>query len=281
MVNDDFEEYLRSNLPKARSFHPHYEQALGEMLLAGGKRFRPALTLSVASGIDPQARKRAFPVALAIETMHTYSLIHDDLPAMDNADFRRSHPTLHKTYDEATAILVADALNTHAFLILSQAEQIDAPIKVKLIETLAKSAGADGMALGQALDCYFEGVRLSADKLEFIHLRKTAMLIAASLEMGALVAGANDDLLKALHAIGLDLGVFFQIRDDIIDATQDSNSAGKPTHSDGLKNSYVNLLGLEESRARQESFAGRIKAAIAALDLPLQTSLNEALKAYL
>ena len=275
-----FEIYLKANLPKAPSFHPYYEKALGEMLLAGGKRFRAALVLSAATGLDETSASKAMSVALAVETFHTYSLIHDDLPAMDNADFRRSVPTLHKTYDEVTAILVGDALNTHSFLYLANAP-LSSDIKAKLVAILAENGGANGMVLGQDLDCSFENKKLNMRETEFIHRAKTGRLIAASLQMGAYVGGANDALAKKLYDFGMDLGLYFQIRDDIIDATQAPAEAGKPTGSDERKNGYVTLLGIDEAQRRAKEEAQKLREAIAAMSpAPLSVALDETLKNY-
>lgn len=275
-----FETYLLNNLPKASSFHPHYEAALAQMLQAGGKRFRPALVLAVAQGLNPLCVPGAYAPALAIELLHTYSLIHDDLPAMDNAPLRRGHPTLHVTYDEVTAILAGDALNTHAFLVLAQAP-LDAAVRIKLVETLAYDGGVSGMVLGQAIDCHYEGQRLELEKLEFIHRHKTGRLIAAALKMGALSAGAEDALCERLYDLGMELGLYFQIRDDIIDATEDEATAGKTTGNDGEKNSYVTLLGLAEAKKRAADAAQNIRAQLANLPANLPATLGDVLKGYL
>ncbi|MDR1911571.1 MAG: polyprenyl synthetase family protein [Helicobacteraceae bacterium] len=275
-----FEIYLKENLPKAPSFHPYYEKALGEMALAGGKRFRAALVLAAATGLDATSAQKAMSAALAIELFHTYSLIHDDLPAMDNADFRRSVPTLHKSYDEVTAILAGDALNTHSFLCLANAP-LPSETKVKLVAILAENGGAAGMVLGQALDCRFEGQTLDLSRVEFIHRCKTGKLIAASLQMGAYVGGANDEFAKRLYDFGMDLGLYFQIRDDIIDATQESAAAGKPTHNDDNKNSFVTLLGLDEAQKRAHKEAQKLREAIGSLPSALCAALNDALRGYL
>ncbi|MDR2151395.1 MAG: polyprenyl synthetase family protein [Helicobacteraceae bacterium] len=276
-----FETYLKANLPKAPSFHPHYEKALGEMLLAGGKRFRAALVLAAATGFDENGASKAMSVALAVETFHTYSLIHDDLPAMDDADFRRSAPTLHKSYDEVTAILVGDALNTHSFSLLANAP-LSSEIKIKLVAILAENGGARGMVLGQALDCHFENKKLNTQEVEFIHRAKTGRLIAASLQMGAYAGGANDAQARDLYDFGMDLGLYFQIRDDIIDATQESAAAGKPTRSDAHKNSFVTLLGIDEAQNRAKAEAKKLREAIAATQpTSLSIALDKALGGYL
>ncbi len=168
---NQFEEYLLNNLPSSNTFHPIFEKALQDMLTAGGKRFRPMLILSIVDAIEPLLTKNALPVALGVEYLHTYSLIHDDLPSMDNADLRRGHPTLHKTYDEVTAILVGDALNTHSFNLLANAP-LSNDVKIELIKTLSSDGGIDGMIIGQAIDCYFENQKISLDKLEFLHIQK-------------------------------------------------------------------------------------------------------------
>lgn len=276
----EFESFLEANLPKAKSFHPHYEKALAQMLLAGGKRFRPALLLAVVEGTNPLLKKSAMRAALAIEMLHTYSLIHDDLPAMDNADLRRSTQTLHKTYDETTAILVGDALNTHAFYLLSTCA-FSSDVRVNLIKTLAEDGGVDGMVLGQAIDCHFEKTPLDLEKLEFIHTHKTAKLIAASLKMGAIITGQSEQLINKLYNFGLSLGLYFQIRDDIIDATEDEATAGKTTQNDGDKNSFVTILGLDEAKKRASDLASKLRNNIDNFPSDLAISLKKVVEAYL
>ncbi|EFS9251976.1 polyprenyl synthetase family protein [Campylobacter upsaliensis] len=235
------------NLPQIASFHPFFNEALAVMLKAGGKYFRAQLLLNVVYFYKKERFKEALDAALALEFIHTYSLIHDDLPAMDNADFRRSTPTLHKSYDETTAILVGDALNTEAFLLLSRLN-LSATISLKLVETLAFNAGLNGMIIGQAIDCYFEDQKLNLKELEFLHTHKTAKLIAASLKMGCQICELDETITKQLYELGLKLGLIFQINDDIIDATLSEKESGKPTNADTHKNSFVNLLGLKEAK---------------------------------
>ena len=239
----DFEEFLQTHTPQIDGFHPHFAQAFWEMLQNGGKRFRPNLLLAVVNGLNPIMTPNAFLPALALECLHTYSLIHDDLPCMDDSPLRRSHPTLHSTYGETTAVLVGDGLNTYAFYLLSLAK-LSAQTKIALVQELAHNGGIGGMVIGQALDCYFENQTLSLEHLQTIHTNKTARLIATSLKMGALIANASDTYSMRLASFGLRLGLYFQIRDDVIDAVQEESQAGKPTHNDAHKNSYVNLLGL-------------------------------------
>jgi farnesyl diphosphate synthase len=199
-----FEDYLHNNLPTSKSFHPIFEKALQEMLQAGGKRFRPMLLLSIVEAINPLLVKNAMPVALAVETLHTYSLIHDDLPAMDNANLRRGYPTLHITYDEVTAILVGDALNTHAFNIIANAP-LNNDVKIELIKLLSSDGGIEGMIIGQAIDCYFENTPIELEKLEFLHIHKTAKLIATSLKMGAIIANLDEKTTQTLYDFGIDI----------------------------------------------------------------------------
>lgn len=245
-----FLEYLESNLPSVESFHPHFNEALAWVLKAGGKHFRAQLVIGTAKAINPSCDPYA--VALAVELLHTYSLIHDDLPAMDNANLRRGVQTLHVKYDEVTAILVGDALNTAAFGVLANSN-LPPQIAIKCIQVLSKNGGLDGMIIGQAIDCYFENKKLSLDELEFLHLHKTGALIAASMQIGAIVAGASDEESNDIYKAGLKLGLAFQIHDDIIDATSSSDKAGKPTNNDSSKNSFTNLLGVDKAiEARDE-----------------------------
>ena len=245
-----FLEYLESNLPSVESFHPYFNEALAWVLKAGGKHFRAQLVIGTAKAINPSCDPYA--AALAVELLHTYSLIHDDLPAMDNANLRRGVPTLHVKYDEVTAILVGDALNTAAFGVLANSN-LPPQIAIKCIQVLSKNGGLDGMIIGQAIDCYFENKKLSLDELEFLHLHKTGALIAASMQIGAIIAGASDEESNDIYKAGLKLGLAFQIHDDIIDATSSSDKAGKPTNNDSSKNSFTNLLGVDKAiEARDE-----------------------------
>ncbi len=243
----NFETYLQSHKPKIESFHPYFEQAFWEMVENGGKRFRPSLTLSIVCAKAKEQIINTFDVCLAIECLHTYSLIHDDLPSIDNATLRRNHATLHCKYDEVCAILVGDALNTYSFYLLSQT-RFAPDIKIKLIECLGYNGGINGMILGQALDCKFEKETLTQEQLNFVHIHKTAKLIAASLKMGAIIANLTMEAQNVLYDFGLKLGLYFQIRDDIIDSIQDESESGKTVHNDKNKNSYVNLLGLHKAQ---------------------------------
>ncbi|WP_419770465.1 MAG: polyprenyl synthetase family protein [Candidatus Marinarcus sp.] len=279
-LQNQFEEYLLTHLPESKTFHPIFEKALQEMLTAGGKRFRPLLLLSVVDSTQKLLVKNALPVALGLEMLHTYSLIHDDLPAMDDASLRRGYPTLHTTYDEVTAILVGDALNTHAFNLIAHAP-LSAEVRIELVKLLSNDGGIDGMIIGQAIDCYFENQKLQLEQLEFLHLHKTAKLIAASLKMGAIIAGLEAKVQDELYSFGLDIGLLFQIQDDIIDETQTSDEAGKTTNNDAAKNSFVNLLGLDGALKSANTLALKCEESLNGFDASIQSNLRHLLEKYL
>ncbi len=275
----NFENFLVKNLPVSKSIHPVYEKALHQMLLAGGKRFRPALLLGVVNAYNPLLQSGAMHAALAIEMLHTYSLIHDDLPAMDNSPLRRGNPTLHVAFDEATAILVGDALNTYSFEILSNAPFSDYT-RVALIRELAHNGGLNGMVLGQAIDCYFENKPLQVEDIKFLHTNKTAKLIAASLKMGAIIL--NKEALGAmLYNFGIKLGLLFQIQDDILDVTQSSQEAGKLTNNDEAKNSFVTILGLDEAMSQANTLAHELSKELSSFDENLKHELSALLTHYI
>jgi len=275
----DFEAFLELNLPKVESFHPFYNEALQKMVLAGGKRFRPMLLLSVVNAYEPLLVKNAFYPALGVELLHTYSLIHDDLPAMDDADLRRGEETLHKSYDEVTAILVGDALNSHSFYLISTAPLSD-EVKVKLIKELSYYGGVGGMVLGQAIDCYFENQTLTLEELKFLHIHKTAKLIATSLKMGAIIASLDKQIQDELFEFGEKLGLLFQIQDDIIDATADESEVGKPTNNDSQKNSFVNLMGLQRAIEERDELADELEDRAKSFDKNLSIVLVAIIEKY-
>ncbi len=277
---DTFEQYLNKNLPDSKTFHPIFEDALQDMLKAGGKRFRPMLLLSIVNAVEPLLLKNSLPIALAIEYLHTYSLIHDDLPSMDNADLRRGNPTLHKTYDEVTAILVGDALNTHCFNIIANSP-LSSDVKIELIKVLSSDGGIDGMIIGQAIDCYFENQVLELNQLEFLHIHKTAKLIAGSLKMGAIIANLSLEDQNKLYDFGIDIGLLFQIQDDIIDETVSEEEAGKTTANDGAKNSFVNLLGLDGAIKSANELALKCENSLDDFDKNIKKNLESLLSHYL
>ncbi len=275
----NFEQFLTEHLPTSKSIHPTYEDALQNMLIAGGKRFRPALLLGVVKAFNPLLLEGARHAAYAVELLHTYSLIHDDLPAMDDSPLRRGHPTLHVSFDEVTAILVGDALNTYSFEVLSNAPFSDYT-RVQLIRELATNGGLNGMVLGQAIDCYFENSPLKVEDIRVLHTNKTAKLIAASLKMGAIIVG-KEELGKSLYDFGIKLGLLFQIQDDILDVTQTSEEAGKLTNNDEDKNSFVTILGLEESMKQANELAEELTLEMDSFDENLKSELSELLTKYI
>ena len=277
---EKFEDYLLNNLPKIDTFHPHFENAMQDMLKAGGKRFRPMLLLSVVKSKKPLLIENALKVALAVEFLHTYSLIHDDLPSMDNSDLRRGFTTLHKKYDEVTAILVGDALNSESFNLIANSS-LHNDVKIELIKLLGENGGLNGMIIGQAIDCQFEKQKLELEKLEFLHVHKTAKLIAASLKMGAIISNYDENIQEDLYNFGLDLGLLFQIQDDIIDELESSEIAGKTTKNDSFKNSFVNLLGLKDALKSADKLTKKCLETMNSFDKNLKDSLFELLINYI
>jgi farnesyl diphosphate synthase len=275
----NFENFLLKNLPVSKSIHPTYEKALHQMLIAGGKRFRPALLLGVVKSYNSLMLDSAMNAAYAIELLHTYSLVHDDLPAMDDSPLRRGKPTLHVSFDEVTAILVGDALNTYSFEVLSNAPFSDYT-RVQLIKELATNGGLNGMVLGQAIDCYFENKPLSIEDVKVLHTNKTAKLIAASLKMGAIIVG-REDLGEKLYEFGIKLGLLFQIQDDILDVTLSSEEAGKLTNNDEDKNSFVTLIGLEKTMREANTLADELEVELNNFDENLQKELSPLLTQYI
>lgn len=226
---------------------PRLLEAIRYSLLGSGKRLRPALALGAAEIIAGDDTV-ALPAACALEMIHTYSLIHDDLPAMDDDDLRRGRPTLHKAYDEATAILAGDALLTMAFDVAAESGN------TRVIREIAQAAGVTGMVGGQFLDLEAEGKAVALEPLQQIHAAKTGALIRASVRCGALLAGAPSDALDALTHYAEHIGLAFQIADDILDVVGDEATLGKPVGSDVAndKSTYPALLGLDQSRVRAQ-----------------------------
>ena len=223
---------------------------MGYALTAGGKRVRPILAIAsyeAAGGRSPAGS--ILPVASSIELIHTYSLIHDDLPAMDNDDFRRNKPTTHKAFGEAEAILAGDALLTDAFNIISRADAKPA-VLLKVIQELSYGSGPEGMVGGQSMDIMLEGKKANKKQLSYIHAHKTGALIRASIRIGAIMANASPAKLGALTEYGEKIGLAFQVTDDILDVTCTMEEMGKPTGSDDAKgkNTYPSIFGLEEAR---------------------------------
>ena len=249
---------LARHLPPGRD---PLRRALRHSLLAPGKRVRPLLTVATAAACRVPAT-RLMPFACAIELVHTYSLVHDDLPAMDDDDVRRGRPTSHKVFGEGLAILVGDALLTEAFGLMARASRVPADRRVAAIGELARAAGEAGMVGGQALDLAAEGQSPSLARVRNIHRKKTGALLAASVRIGGLVAGASRCALRRLDEYGRELGLAFQITDDILDAADRASEDGRTDRALG-KATYPARVGLQAS-GRHARRAG--DAAVAALD---------------
>ena len=262
-VEHALQHYLCSASPDTRIC-----RAMTSSVMAGGKRLRPALCIAAAEALGG-SRETALPVACALELIHTYSLVHDDLPAMDDDDIRRGKPTCHVQFDEATAILAGDALLTQAFEILSTAGSdclaSDQHRWLQATAQIAAAAGNKGMIEGQMRDMAFEGMVISKFELEALHRLKTGKMIEVSVDSGAIVSGASKNQRKALQIYAQNIGLAFQVADDILNVKGDARLLGKATGTDQLrgKNTYPSLLGLEAA----ETFAGQlVNNALNALD---------------
>ncbi len=259
------ERGLDQLLPAAESRPARLHTAMRYSLQAGGKRLRPVLVLAAAELFPAEGRPDPLPAAVAVECVHTYSLIHDDLPCMDNDDLRRGRPTVHKAFDEATALLAGDALLTHAFALLATGYGAQPALATALVRELGAAAGSRQLIGGQMEDLLAEKkADATPEELEFIHLHKTAAMISASLVMGAIIGGADQTAVEALRTAGRHLGLAFQIIDDILDATTDTATLGKTAGKDAKagKTTFVQLHGLDASRR----FAGEhTQKAVAAL----------------
>jgi geranylgeranyl diphosphate synthase type II len=246
-VNAALESILKTSEPPDRLL-----QAMTYSLMAGGKRFRSALCVAAAEALGGRLED-VLPAACALEMIHTYSLIHDDLPAMDDDEMRRGQPTCHKAFDEATAILAGDALLTLAFQTLSSVESENAEQAVKWLRTIqliSQAAGYCGMIQGQMLDMDSEGSRLALNELKSMHRLKTGALIEVSLRCGAELVGVNSSQIQALQSYARHIGLAFQVTDDILNVEGDPAIMGKAVGTDKLrhKSTYPSLLGLEESK---------------------------------
>ncbi len=248
------EAQLDARLPSASRHPTRLHEALRYSVLGGGKRVRPVLVYATAHslGLDESLVDGA---ACAVEFIHAYSLVHDDLPAMDDDDMRRGRPTCHKAFDEATAILVGDSLQVLAFQILARGAGLpdDAAVRLKLVELLAIGSGTEGMAGGQAVDLAVKGTRLTAPQIEDMHARKTGALIRASVLMAATCrTDLDESKWQALDRYARDIGLAFQIQDDLLDVEGDAQLMGKPTGADKADNkpTYPAIVGVESARKR-------------------------------
>lgn len=267
MTANEYKKYVDAKL--SEYFKPSglsYDGLLESMhysLTAGGKRIRPMLVLEFCR-ISGGNIEKTLPVACAIEMLHTYSLIHDDLPCMDNDALRRGKPTNHVVYGECTATLAGDALQAEAFGTIARS-QLPAEARVTCVEILADAVGSDGMCAGQYLDMVGEHKLLSEDELNDINSRKTGSLLTAACRMGVAAAGGNEAMLEAAAQYGACVGAAFQIRDDILDVISTSEELGKPVGSDAQehKNTYMTLLGEYKCMQMIEKLTDQAKNAIA------------------
>ncbi len=242
-------------------------EASAYSLTRGGKRVRPALVYAAAIAINPDSREAPALdyVACAAEMIHAYSLVHDDLPAMDDDDMRRGQATCHIAFDEATAVLVGDGLQARAYELLTDAPELSAQARLELVRVLTAAAGGRGMVGGQAIDVAAVDTVIDVDHLETMHALKTGALIRASVGMGAIVAGASTEQLEALDDYADAIGLAFQICDDLLDATGDTATLGKQSGADAAnsKPTYVSLLGVDEARDRADVLLAEAQAALA------------------
>ena len=279
-ARSEVDQALERFLPAAPHCPPLLAEAMRYSVFAGGKRLRPLLTLAAADAVrgaraSADVFADALPAACAVELIHTYSLIHDDLPAMDNDTLRRGRPTLHVVYGDGIAILAGDGLQTEAFALLAREPATEDPVviarKSRALHAIAEAAGATGMVGGQALDLQAAGqvpghvLRLDADGLQAMHLRKTGALIRAAAESGAVMGGAGDRLIMAVQSWGAEIGLAFQIVDDILDVEGSSEELGKTAGKDvaGNKPTYPSLFGLDRSRTMADECAARAGAILA------------------
>ena len=241
------------------------QEAMRYSLLSGGKRVRPVMTLAFCDMLGGQWRE-ALPFACALELVHTYSLIHDDLPCMDDDDLRRGRPTCHKVYGETMAVLAGDALQGEAFGLIAAAPAMTAQQRIDAVAVLSAACGGDGMVAGQVLDV--DHLAQGEADLRLLHRLKTGAMLQAAAELGCVAAGADDGLRQRARDYGCHIGLAFQVRDDVLDVVADQGELGKPIGSDRAegKRTFVDLLGLEACQALVAEETAKAKAALA--DLP-------------
>jgi len=261
-VDASLERFLPTETERPESLH----KAMRYSVFAGGKRLRPVLVIAGAEAVGGRMAD-VMPAACALELIHTYSLVHDDLPAMDNDDFRRGVPTNHKVFGEAMAILAGDALLTLAFRLLADnvKHAPDAMRAHDVLTDVADAAGHGGMVGGQVADLESEGKRVSADTVDYIHIHKTGALIRTALRVGARICGATPAQITALSVAGADLGLAFQIVDDVLDVVSSTEELGKTAGKDQVqqKATYPALHGIEASRARARYLVQEAEEALA------------------
>lgn len=264
------EAALDRYLPAPGAYPPTLSEAMRYSVFAGGKRVRPILLLAAAGAVGGDG-EAVLPAACAMEFVHTYSLIHDDLPAMDDDDYRRGQPTSHKVFGEAVAVLAGDALLTYAFEVMAGPDLTNRFAPAVLLEAthcLAHAAGFSGMVGGQVVDMASEGREVPLDVLEYIHRHKTAALLGAAVAIGGLLGGGSAPQLEALKRYGRATGLAFQIADDVLDVEGDSAALGKQVGQDEKhgKATYPALLGMEASRHRAAALLNEALAALSDFD---------------
>lgn len=259
--------YLQERVPQTAQPAPVLYQAMNYSLSAGGKRLRPILVMAAweacrGEGKYPEA---VLAAACALEMIHTYSLIHDDLPAMDDDDLRRGKPTNHKVYGEATAILAGDALLTEAFVTLASVRTEQPEVMLRVIAKIARASGAQGMVGGQVLDLEAEGKKILEQELETLHRFKTGCLLHVSCVTGGELAGADEQQLEALDHYGQNIGLAFQIADDVLDVEGGTEQLGKTAGADAAhrKNTYPSVLGLAQSKRQEQDLVDKAVKALA------------------
>jgi geranylgeranyl diphosphate synthase type II len=258
-VDAALDRFLPSADTKPKTIH----EAMRYSIFAGGKRLRPIICLATAEVLGARG-DQALPLACAVECIHTYSLIHDDLPCMDNDDFRRGKPTSHKVFGEAIAVLAGDALLTIAFEIAAGCKSRPRYPHAAIIRELAVASGSQALIGGQVADAEGEGKKISPGELRYIHENKTAALITASIRLGAMSANATPAQLKRLTEFGRSLGLAFQVIDDILDVTQTSEKLGKSAGKDlkAQKATYPALLGMAKAKKEADKLTARARAAL-------------------
>ena len=235
---------------------------------AGGKRLRPLLMIASCESYHG-TYQQVLSVSIALEMIHTYSLIHDDLPAMDDDHYRRGQPTNHRVFDEATAILAGDALLTYSFEVITDETQLSNEQKVYILKRLAEASGPKGMVAGQSLDMAAENKQITLTELEEIHHLKTGKLLTFALEIGAYIGGASVKQIEEIRTFAYYVGLIFQVQDDILDVSGDPDKIGKPIGSDesNLKSTYPKLLGLEGAIKKKKEYVDLAKAALIKADV--------------
>ena len=281
-VQDRINQFLANQFEEIDAYNAPLRDAMKYGLLLGGKRVRPFLVYATGKMLGAEMPALDYAAA-AIESIHAYSLIHDDLPAMDNDELRRGQPTCHIAFDEATAILAGDALQTFAFEILTETPSLSAEQKLQLVKVLAQASGVQGMCLGQSLDLISEHKQVNLDELELIHRNKTGALLTAALKLGFICSPhfKNKELEQQLERYSQAIGLAFQVQDDILDIEGDSAEIGKPVGSDlDLdKSTYPKLLGLEGAKQKAQEL---YQTALHELDnLPFDTTALRALAEFI